>query len=62
METVTLKKSRVRFHWHDGATQDGEGLGNDQFEIAADAANKLGYGSGAIKALDYFELIEDDGK
>jgi hypothetical protein len=42
-----------RFHWRDGTTNDG--IGRD----AADALNRLGFGRGAVAALDYYETIED---
>ena len=41
-----------RFHWRDGVID--EGRGSDP----ADALTKLGFGAGAIAALDYWELVQ----
>ena len=46
----TTKK--YRFHWLDGSTNDGEGC------TPADALTRLGFGAGAIRALDYYEVLE----
>lgn len=43
---------QFRFHWLDGKTD--EGYGQD----AADAFTRLGYGAGAVAALDYHEEIK----
>lgn len=43
-----------RFHWLDGAKQLGRG------KDAADALNRMGYGQGAVAALDYWEQIPRD--
>ncbi len=43
-----------RFHWLDKTTS--EGMGRDE----ADAFSRLGFGGGAIRALDYFEVIETE--
>lgn len=43
-----------RFHWLDGKVQDGKG------KSPADALTRLGYGNGAIKALDYWESFDDE--
>lgn len=40
-----------RFHWRDGTRN--EGYGTD----AADAFTKLGFGQGAVPALDYWEAL-----
>lgn len=40
-----------RLHWLDGKTEDG--FGTD----IKDAFTRLGYGAGALQALDYFEEI-----
>lgn len=42
-----------RFHWSSGKTT--ENRGNDP----ADALTKLGYGAGAVGALDYWELVPE---
>ena len=43
------------FHWRDGERSEGEG------ETPEDAFTKLGYGAGAVKALDYWEgKVPDD--
>lgn len=43
-----------RFHWLDGSKN--EGFGRD----AADALNALGFGRGALRALDFWEKVEGD--
>ena len=47
-----MKKYHFRFHWLDGKTE----------EIWArdvqDAFSRLGYGAGAVAALNYFEVIK----
>jgi hypothetical protein len=43
-----------RFHWLDGKVQDGKG------KSASDALTRLGYGNGALKALDYWESLDDE--
>lgn len=43
-----------RFHWLDGSVSEGIGDG------PCDALIKLGYGGGAIMALDYWELVTDE--
>ena len=45
--------ARYRFHWRDGKKSEGEG------PSAEVALSTLGYGFGAIPALDYWELIEE---
>lgn len=50
-----------RFHWltkkADGTPQVDEGHGRD----VADAFSRLGYGGGAMRALDYFEEVPAAG-
>ncbi len=41
-----------RFHWRSGPPSEGQGYG------PADAMTNLGYGQGAVAALDYWEQIE----
>jgi hypothetical protein len=60
VKTITLKTALVRFHWNGGRIDEQDGVGNNRTEIAADAANKLGYGGGAMSALDYWEIVEDE--
>lgn len=43
------------FHWLDGTTDSGKGTS------VSDAFAKLGYGSGGVRALDYYEEVKDDG-
>lgn len=43
--------ARFRFHWRDGKTSDGDG------KDVADAFTRLGYGAGAVAALDYHEEL-----
>jgi hypothetical protein len=40
------------FHWLSGQIDEGSGIS------PADALNRLGYGGGAVAALDYFEVKE----
>ena len=42
-----------KFHWLDKTTNIGWGID------AADALTRLGYGAGALRALDYWECIGD---
>jgi hypothetical protein len=47
---------RYRFHWLTGDVDEGEGSSPE------DAFTHLGYGAGALPALDYFEeILPDDG-
>ena len=47
--------NKYRFHWQDGTVDEGAG------HTCADALTRLGYGAGAVAALDYWEkIIEDD--
>lgn len=48
------KVSRFRFHWLGGKTEVGSGRN------VAEAFSSLGYGSGALPALDYFEEVHAD--
>lgn len=41
-----------RFHWRAGPPNEGYG------DTPEDAMNRLGYGQGAIAALDYWELVQ----
>ena len=41
-----------RFHWLSGDVSEGYGDG------PADSLNRLGYGSGALPALDYWEVLD----
>ncbi|MHB9148338.1 MAG: hypothetical protein ACYC2U_08260 [Candidatus Amoebophilus sp.] len=41
-----------RFYWLDGKTEESRGY------TAADAFTRLGYGAGAIAALDYWKEIK----
>ena len=43
-----------RFFWLDGKIDEHEG------ENAADAISKLGYGQGALRALDYWKIKEEE--
>lgn len=40
------------FYWLDRESEEGEGYS------VADAFTRLGYGAGALKALDYFEEVK----
>lgn len=54
MSEHSISDSLFRFHWLDGRVQELRGHG------AADALNRAGYGQGAIRALDYWERVEED--
>lgn len=43
-----------RFHWRSDS-KPSEGRGHD----AADAFTRLGYGAGAVAALDYYEVVDE---
>jgi hypothetical protein len=43
---------RYRFFWLSGMVSEGEG-----YDVA-DAFRRLGYGGGALRALDYYEQID----
>jgi hypothetical protein len=43
---------KFRFHWLDGKTSEGEG------DTPADALRRLGYGGGAVRALDWWEEVK----
>ena len=47
-----------RFVWRDGKTSEGPGAGSG-IQGASDAINRLGYGQGALAALDYWEEIPE---
>ena len=44
---------KFRFFWKDGTVSTGEG------ERSTDAFTKLGYGKGAVEALDYWEEVDE---
>lgn len=49
-------KKKFKFHWKTGRASIGEGTSPE------DAFTHLGYGAGAVPALDYYEEIkEEDG-
>ena len=50
-ETAGDKIKRYRFHWRDGRTNDGQGTSPEQ------ALTLLGFGFGAVPALDYWEEL-----
>ena len=53
METEMTEQERLyRFHWLSGTVQEGRGRN------PADALNRLGYGGGAVRALDYYESVQ----
>lgn len=45
---------RYRLHWLDGKTEVVEG------RDPADAMNRRGYGAGAVRALDYYEEVNEE--
>ena len=50
------KLRRFRLYWLDGKTEIVEGDG------PADAMNRAGYGGGAVRALDYYEEINEEDR
>ena len=46
--------TKFKLHWPDGKVEVVEG------HDIADAFTRAGYGAGAIRALDYYEMVEDD--
>jgi len=50
----------VTLHWRDGKTDKGIGWGSNRTEAAADAMNTMGYGGGALAALDYWEAVKQE--
>jgi hypothetical protein len=51
-EKVEPVLRRFRLHWNDGKIE--EGIGRD----AANAFSSLGYGLGAVPALNFYEKLE----
>lgn len=43
--------NKYRFHWAGGEVEEGEGTS------VCDACTRLGYGAGALSALDHYETI-----
>lgn len=43
---------RFRFHWRDDKMEEGDG------HTVSDAFTRLGYGGGALRALDYWEDVQ----
>jgi hypothetical protein len=43
-----------KFYWLDGTVNQGQG------ETAEDAFSRLGFGAGAVRALDYHEEIKTE--
>jgi len=54
MTERTQKLYQVTFHWNDGTTDKRNGWGTSPIAAATDAINGLGYGGGALAALDYW--------
>lgn len=52
------KEKLFRFHWRGGGTNEGMG------QTPEDAFSRLGFGGGAVAALDYYEEVkpEDDSE
>jgi hypothetical protein len=53
MNTHKEVERLFRFHWRSG--KPSEGRGRD----VADAFSRLGYGAGAVRALDYYEIVSE---
>lgn len=53
-ETHSPEQRAYRFHWRDGKVQVGKG-----YDVAH-AFTTLGYGHGALQALDYWEPVKDE--
>ena len=49
------QQKTYRFHWKDGSKNEGKG------NNPADALNHLGFGRGALPALDYWEEVIQEG-
>lgn len=47
---------RVTLHWRDGEEDEGMGWGTTKQIAAANAMNNMGYGGGALAALDYWTV------
>lgn len=50
-QSGATKADLYRFHWKSGTPSEGMGA------TAEDAFTRLGYGAGAVAALDYYELV-----
>lgn len=48
-----MSEKLFRFHWRDGSVNEGPGVDE------GDAARRLGFGAGALAALDYWEAVAD---
>ena len=46
------RMKKYKFHWRDGSINEGEG------DTPEDAFTHLGFGAGAVPALDYWERID----
>jgi len=49
-----MSDNLYKFHWRGSPPSEGRG------DSPADAMNKLGYGQGAVAALDYWEFIPEN--
>lgn len=49
-----MTQNKYRFIWNDGKENTGTG------ETPEQAFTNLGYGAGAIRALDYYEKVKDE--
>ena len=57
---MSIRELKVRFVWKGGKTSEGKGVGHGEKEAVADAFTKLGYGAGAMAALEYHEVIREE--
>jgi len=58
----TVEQYKFRLHWLDGKTEEVTGWGETERKAVADAFRCAGYGGGAIRALDYYEVIDGNPK
>jgi len=57
---ITSRWYKVRLHWLSGNTEDITGRSCEEFDsaIVAEVMTRHGYGGGAARALDWWEIIE----
>lgn len=57
-----MSEAMMEFHWLDGKIDRGLGRGDTREQRAADALDRMGYGGGALRALDYWKQIDEEPK
>ena len=53
LKAMKIPETLWRFHWLDGKVDEGTG------GSMTDAFTRLGFGAGALQALDYYEEVND---